>query len=133
MKRGKKYFNKDVVYVSFKKHLCPNCSNKLKKVKVSKTVNFHSAEADNYDFRFGSGKHILVINDDVEFVWKEFDCPNCKTHFTVDELKKIEGIELTDENKNGLNNRNTVKDLIVFFLIGIFIAVIVGLFKMFTR
>ena len=131
MKRGIKYFNKDVVYVSFRKHLCPNCCNKLKTVKVSKIVNFNSPEADNYDFHFGSGKHVIVVNDDVEFVWKEFECPNCRKHFTVDELKRIEGIEVCEGNSNNQSKRNTVKDLIIFFLIGILIAVIIGLYKMF--
>lgn len=130
MKRGKKYFNKDVVYISFKKHSCPNCCSRLKTVKVSKIVNFYSPEAKEYDFLFGSGRHAVIINDDVEFVWKEFECPNCKKHFTVDELKKVEGVESDDNNINKANKRNTTKDLIVFFFSGIFVAVIIGLFKM---
>ena len=128
MKRGKKYINNDVIYVTYKKHMCPICANKLETVKVSKIVNYNSPEAANYDFSFGAGKHKFVATGDVEFVWKEFDCPKCKKHFTVDELKRIEGVE-TDEEDTDNPKGNTVMGFVVFFAIGIIIAVIIGLLK----
>ena len=135
MIRGKKYFNKDVVYVSLTKHSCPNCCGVLKTVKVSKIVNFKSPEADSFNFRFGSGKHVMIVDDDVEFTWKEFECPKCKKHFTVEELQKIEGFGVDEYSANepSINKRNKVKDLIIFFLIGIFIAIVIGLVQMFLN
>ena len=128
MLKGKKYINKDVNYVSFKKHFCPNCSTKLKTVKVSKTVNFFSPEAKDFDFSFSSLGHNLVVNDDIEFSWKEFDCPSCKTHFTVNELKKIEGIDLTHKNTDEENKSKATKGWILFYLVGILFALIIVFF-----
>lgn len=129
--RGVKYLNKDVGYVSFTKHFCPDCSSKLKTVKVSKIINFNSPEADKYDFYFGLGQDGFVVNGDVKFVWKEFECSNCKRHFTVEELKKIEGISIDECNTNNQNKSNQVKDLIIFCMLAIIVSVIVWLIKRF--
>ena len=117
MIRGKKYSNKDVVYVSLTKHFCPYCGAKLRTVKVSKVVNFHSPEAKNYDFSIGSGQHAMIVDDDVKFIWKEFECPKCSKHFTVEELKKIEGVAVDNGGAEDslTNKRNSTKDLILFF------------------
>lgn len=86
---GTKYSNPDLIYITFKKHPCPNCKTKLKTVKVSKVINYHSPEAKDYSFAIGNG---IVVKGNVKFIWKEFECPNCKSHYTVNELKKIEGV-----------------------------------------
>ena len=129
MIRGKKYFNKDVVYTSLTKHFCPNCNGKLKTIKMSKIVNFKSPEAEKFDFRFGSGDHVMVVNGDVKFIWKEFECPNCRKHFTVEELKKIEGIEVDESSvdEKTMNVRNKSKDVIIFCLLGIVFIIIIWL------
>lgn len=131
MKRGEKYINKDVVYVSLTKHYCPNCSENLKTVKVSKVINYHSPEAENFDFTFGSGNHIMVVNDDVKFTWKEFECPKCKKHFTVEELKTIEGLEpdILSDDKKQVGKRNSIKNLIILFMIYIVGAIIFSLIR----
>jgi ssDNA-binding Zn-finger/Zn-ribbon topoisomerase 1 len=76
----------DVLY--FKKdHFCPDCGTKLEKVPVSKVVNSRSPEAKDFDFSMGSGTYAV---GDIQFTWDEFECPNCKKHLTVKEMKKFE-------------------------------------------
>lgn len=78
---GIQYFNDNVLYM-MKKHYCPFCNTRLKKVKVSCIVNSDSPEAKDFDFTDLCGN--------VKFVWKEFECEQCKKHFTVKEMKKFE-------------------------------------------
>ncbi len=85
MLNGIKYFNDDVIYM-IKKHYCPDCKTLLQKVKVSRIVNSKSPEAKNFDF---SNVDTWFIGN-VKFVWKEFECPECKRHITVKEMKEIE-------------------------------------------
>lgn len=68
-----------------RKHYCPNCKTQLKVVKVSKIVSSYSYEAKNYDFSLGD----TFLQDDVKFVFKEFECPECKMHLTADEIKSL--------------------------------------------
>ncbi len=81
MLNGIKYFNNDVFYM-MKKHYCPDCKTLLKKVKVSRIVNSKSPEAKNFDFS--------DVDGNVKFVWKEFECSECKRHITVSEMREIE-------------------------------------------
>ena len=78
---GMQYFNDSVLYM-MKKHYCPVCNTLLKKVKVSRVVNSKSPEAKDFDFTDLCGN--------VKFVRKEFECPQCKKHITVKEMKEIE-------------------------------------------
>lgn len=132
MKRGKKYINNDVIYVSCKKHFCPICSNKLSTIKVSKIVNYQSPEASNYDFTFGCGKHRFVVDGDVEFIQKEFYCIKCEKAFTVDEIKKNENVETNDEEANNTNS-NPIVGFVIFFIIGIVVCAIIELLKNFIN
>ena len=85
---GKKLVYNDIFYM-LKPHFCPDCHCRLKKVKVSRVVNSNSPEAKNFDFGLGTGNYLV---GDVEFVWKEFECPSCKKHLTVNEMKKMEAV-----------------------------------------
>ena len=124
--KGIKYINEDIIYISFKKHYCPNCKNKLKTVKVSKKIDSNSPEAKNYSFDVGSLGDRFVVSGEVEFVQKEFDCPNCHKHFTVKELKKAEGIDVDSSSISGETNKvNHTKNLIIFFIVGIVILLII--------
>ena len=131
MIRGKKYFNKDVVYVSLTKHFCSICGEKLRTVKVSKVVNFNSPEAEKYDFSFGGArKYDMIVDGDVKFIWKEFECPNCKKHFTIDEMKILEGYNIDESNFEELSTSNKKKrDLLIFYIICILIAIITGIVR----
>ena len=65
---------KNPLYVNFKKHYCPECHSKLKKIKVSKIVNSSSPESEEF----------------VKFIWTEFQCPACGKKFSIDKMKSIE-------------------------------------------
>jgi len=69
-----------------KKHFCPECKAPLKKITVSRVINSKSSEAADFDFSAGDG----WINGNVKFVWKEFECPVCKRHITINQMKEIE-------------------------------------------
>lgn len=134
MIQGKKYINDDVVYTSFKKHYCPDCSNKLKTVKVSKVVNYKSPEAKDYDFYFGRPGQGVMVTGDAMFIWKEFECSNCARHFTVEELKKIEGVEQNqcDSTEKTSIIGERIKHLIIFLATSIVFAAIIYLLKRFV-
>ena len=83
---GRKYLNDDVFFTVFKKHFCPTCKVRLERIKVSKIVNSQSPEAKNDDFTSAEGFYV----GDVKFIWKEFMCPSCGEHFTVNQVKCIE-------------------------------------------
>jgi transcription initiation factor IIE alpha subunit len=93
--RGWKYFNKDVLYMR-KKHDCPKCKTQLEAVKVSRVVHSESPEAQEFDFSLGDDQ--LVGN--VKFTWKEFECPECGLHLTVEEMKRAEGISPVDKERS---------------------------------
>lgn len=77
---------KNPFYVNFKKHYCPNCKIKLRRIKVSKIVNSKSEEAKNFDFEFGNS--FMIGN--VKFVWIEFQCPMCMRRISIDKMMQIE-------------------------------------------
>ena len=79
------YFRKD--------HFCPDCGTRLEKVSVSKVVNSRSPEAKDFDFSIGDD----YAEGDVKFTWDELECPSCKKHLTVNEMKELEGIPLPKE------------------------------------
>lgn len=87
MIHGIQYINKDVFYVR-KAHFCPHCKTKMKTVKVSRVVNSRSPEAKDFDF--SNGDTYMVGN--IKFVWKEFECPSCGLHLTVQQMKEAEGV-----------------------------------------
>lgn len=87
MPNGVVKIKKDLRYFR-KAHSCPNCGNPLNAVSVSKVVNSRSPEAKDYDFHAAG----MTLVGDVRFTWDEFECPSCKRHFSVEEIKKSEGI-----------------------------------------
>ncbi len=122
MLHGRQYFNNDIKYVSMTKHKCPHCANILKTVKVSKVVNSNSPEAKDFDFDFSD----ITIKGDVKFIWKEFECPDCRAHFTVDELKKIEGVYIESPK---VDKKQNIINYIIFSIIGILILLIISFIK----
>ena len=119
---GKKYINEDIVYVSFKKHYCPSCKTKLKTVKVSKTVDYNSPEAKDYNFEVGTAGDDFAVTGKVEFVRKEFECSNCHEHFSVKELKKSEGIDVGSvSTSDTTRKRSNIWNIILFFIFKEFI------------
>lgn len=90
MPLGYKRIKTDIFYLR-KAHICPDCGEKLVKVAVSKVINSRSPEAAQFDFSMGGDTYMI---GDVKFVWDELECPSCKKHLTVSEMKQIEGIPL---------------------------------------
>ncbi len=85
---GKAFICNDVIGTYIKKHSCPTCNIKLKRIKVSKTINPNSEEANSDFFK----RHIAGFKKygDIKFTWHEFECSSCKRHFILDELDEIE-------------------------------------------
>lgn len=81
----KRVFNSPF-YVNFKKHYCPNCGVRVKKIKVSRVVNSASSEAKDFDFHM---MNTYMIGN-VKFIWTEFQCPNCRRQFSIEDMKRIE-------------------------------------------
>ena len=128
--QGKKYINEDIVYVSFKKHYCPSCKTKLKTVKVSKIVDYNSPEAKDYNFEVRTAGNNLVVTGKVEFVRKEFECPNCHEHFSVKELKKSEGIDVGSvSTSDTTRKRSNIWNIILFCVISTAILLIIHFVK----
>ncbi len=130
MIQGKKYKNEDIIYILFKKHYCPHCKMKLSTKKVKKIINYNSPEAQNYDFWIGPTGDKKLVTGDMEFCWKEFECPNCKTHFTVDEMQKIEGV-YCESTKYSLeqDKKWKIKCVVIFGVVFIFVYAIYYLIK----
>ena len=116
MSNGYKREYNDVLYFR-KDHFCPDCGTKLEKVAVSKVVNSRSPEAKEFDFRLGD----TFMVGDVRFTWDEFECPNCKRHLTVNEMKEIEGIPLPKKPRKWQK--------ILFYIFGILFLMAVAFLK----
>ena len=117
MPHGYKREYNDILYFR-KDHFCPNCGTKLEKSTVSKIVNSNSPEANDFDFSMASGTYAM---GDIRFTWDEFECPNCKKHLTVNEMKEIEGISLP--KKPSKRNR------ILFYIFGILFLIAIALIR----
>lgn len=116
MPHGYKREYNDILYFR-KDHFCPDCKTKLEKVPVSKVVNSRSPEAKDYDFSIGE----TFAVGDVKFTWDEFECPSCKKHLTVNEMKEIEGIPLP--------KRKIKKSKILFYIFAVLFLIAIGLIK----
>ncbi|MBE6671988.1 MAG: hypothetical protein E7599_00500 [Ruminococcaceae bacterium] len=117
MPHGYKREYNDVLY--FKKdHFCPECKTKLDKVPVSRVINSGSPEAKNFDFSMPGGNFAV---GDIQFIWDEFECPNCQKHLTVNEMKAIEGIPLPKKPSKWRK--------ILFLIFGILFLIAVALIR----
>lgn len=77
---------KNPFYINWKKHYCPECHERLDKIKVSKIVNSKSPEAKDFDF--STFDSYMIGN--VKFIWTEFQCPVCGKQISIDDMKRIE-------------------------------------------
>ena len=120
MPHGYKREYNDIFYFR-KDHFCPECKTKLEKVPVSKVVNPRSPEAKDFDFSMPGGNFAI---GDIQFTWDEFECPNCKKHLTVNEMKAIEGISLP--------KKPSKLRKILFYIFGILLIIAVALMKKYS-
>ena len=155
MIHGIRYVRQDISYIS-KKHYCPICNTLLDVVKVSKVINSNSEETKELPpilpkTVIGRGVKFRNYNavGNIKWIWKQFECPNCKHHFTVDQMKQIESspkenweelISSFDEpapysNNENLENKKSKSKLKLILLItiptAIFLALAIGLIIMF--
>lgn len=79
------WFIKAPLYVR-KPHKCPICSQQLQVDKREKIMQAGQFMGYIISSRSPDGK--------VKVHWKEFWCDTCQRHFTVEEIKRHEGIPL---------------------------------------
>ena len=113
------YTCKDVGYIKWTKHYCPDCSAGLKTVKVSEVRK--NPEKSKYTM-VQIGRTYMMAKE-VRYVWDEFECPVCHRHLTVEEMKAAEGIvqEPIDEEQQKRNKRRS--KILWWILIVIFAVV----------
>ncbi len=75
-------------FMKWGKHFCPNCDEKLQKLKISKIVNSQSEEAKDYDFSSPGGDGYMIGN--VKFIWTEFYCGKCDKNFSINSIYQAE-------------------------------------------
>ena len=96
MKKAIKYiYSGNPFYIHLKKHFCPNCKSRLKRVKTTKVVNAKSFEAKKYEidpYTIGDVKVSIV----------EFFCPVCEKQISIDDMKKIEGVYVVEADDETL-------------------------------
>ncbi len=78
-------------FFELKKHYCPKCEERLKKVKISKIINKKSPEAKNYDFSMcgDTGVRKAYYFGNVKFIKTAFFCEKCNRQYKISELKKL--------------------------------------------
>lgn len=108
----------EIGYTRFMKHLCPNCKKRLRITKGPSSTTTIS---------FNGG----VIPEERTIVHKEtgeqFYCPNCLKKYSIDEMKKLEGIDEknpTKEYKMAKAIDKIAIALLYAFLIAIFVAMV---------
>ena len=135
------YLNKDATYMS-KKHFCPNCKAQLSSVKVSKVLNDDSEEAQNMPKMFSKtliGSRGISFRSykyvgDTKYVWKEFECPNCQSHFTVEEMKKAEGVSSAEDQDYSLEEvkKSKFKKILLYKILPIGIIALIAIVQYFV-
>ncbi len=75
-----------VFYMRVQKHKCPLCGGDLKVVKMKKVVRSKSGEASSFNFNACD----KPLGEKVKFIWYEFKCCDCKTHFTEKQIRAVE-------------------------------------------
>ena len=76
----------DVLYMRLKKHVCPDCGQKVFVRKIKKVINSGSKSAANYDFTIGD----VTLEGKVKFIWYEFKCTGCGNMTTEAVMKAFE-------------------------------------------
>ena len=155
MIHGIRYVRQDISYIS-KRHYCPLCNTLLDVVNVSKVINSNSEEAKEIPpiipkTVIGRGVKFRNYNavGNIKWIWKQFEFPNCKHRFTVEQMKQIESspketwAELVSSinepssysNNEGFENKKSKNKLKLVLLITIptifFLALAIGLIIMF--
>ncbi|MBQ8893986.1 MAG: hypothetical protein IJ043_06205 [Clostridia bacterium] len=120
------YESNSSFYIFAKKHYCPNCKEKLKKVKASAEFRGDSPEAEKYNYYNRYGKNVKV-----RLTWLELECPVCGCHMNEEEMKKAEGIweepppPLTKKERK----RQNFLEFLVFFLLATIAVILIGYLK----
>ena len=76
-------------YVNFKKHYCPKCKELLGKVTESRVLH------EGSDMLMELKEYMPSRNrpiGTVKYIWTEFRCPKCGRQFTVNTMKRVEGV-----------------------------------------
>lgn len=94
MVSGVKKDSGDFVYMRLKKHVCPDCGQKVFVRKISKTIKAGSRAAKNYDFTVGD----ITLDGKVKFIWYEFKCTGCGNMTTEADMKAYEK-QIREEEK----------------------------------
>ena len=76
------------LYMKWRKHFCPLCSEELQKVKISKIVHSQSEEAKDYDCPSHGGDGSMIGN--VKFIWTELSCSKCKKSYSINDIYQAE-------------------------------------------
>ena len=114
MPNGYQRIRNDIRYFR-KVHFCPDCGSQLNKAEVSRVVNAGSPEARDFDFTMSPG---IAMVGDVQFTWDEFECPECHRHFSVNEIKKSEGIHVRTPRSKTAKLIGSVIVLLLILLYG---------------
>ena len=69
-----------------KKHVCFSCNSFLQRKKREIIVNSESEEAKKYDFEVAG----FIAWGNIKFITFYFECPNCRTIYEIEDLKKLE-------------------------------------------
>jgi RNase P subunit RPR2 len=88
------------IFVYFRKHYCPKCSNRLKAFFANKLVDSDSLEAVKYNFVTMPGHELTGI---VNFHWVEFKCLSCGFQIKVSDLKSYEKEQKRIKHSNKIN------------------------------
>ena len=77
-----------IIRTFLKKHYCKECGTKVERLRVSEFVNAKWARK-NMPGTTMRGK-FYSKDDEIELIRYKFRCPNCKTEYTIEEMKVLE-------------------------------------------
>lgn len=86
MVSGVKKDSGDFIYMRLKKHVCPDCGQKVFVRKIKKVIKAGSRAAKDYDFTIGD----ITLEGKVKFIWYEFKCTGCGNMTTEADMKAYE-------------------------------------------
>ena len=98
-----------------KKHYCPTCDVKMKKVKVKKVVNL--LEAEQEDCKNSSKKN-------VRFAVNALRCPRCGRQMTLDHMQRYEGYGLSAAAKRRIKKKRIFWAIFALVVVLAILAVI---------